>query len=126
MTCPYENLVRLNRFTNELLNTRQYSINKDTDYVGLQSLLHIMDLAIDSGATTGDVSENDREVDALVDIVKRMFSKIVDTNAQNLRRTEVKDILERMQFRLAFSVRSRQKMALDITQTTLNFARKES
>jgi len=61
-----------------------------------------------------------------VDVVKRMFSKIVDTNAQNLRRTEAKDILERIQFRLAFSVRSRQKMALDITQSTLNFSKRES
>jgi hypothetical protein len=126
MTCPFENLVKLSRFTNELRNARQYRINKDTDYVNLQSILHVMDLAIDSGATAGVASENDREVDALVDAVKRMFSKIVDTNAQNLRRTEAKDILERIQFRLAFSVRSRQKMALDITQSTLNFTKRES
>jgi len=126
MTCPFEDLVKLSRFTNELLNARQYRINRDTDYVNLQSALHVMDLAIDSGATAGVASENDREVDALVDVVKRMFSKIVDTNAQNLRRTEAKDILERIQFRLAFSVRSRQKMALDITQSTLNFSKRES
>jgi len=41
-----------------------------------------------------------------------MFSRIRDTNAQNLSRTESKDVIERLMFRLRFGVRKREKMNL--------------
>jgi gamma-glutamyl phosphate reductase len=78
----------------------------------------------------GTTAEKDTGIDQLINILRVMFSKIVDTNAQNLARTEAKDTIERLQFRLTFSVRSRQKMALDMdsggSQNVLNWNRQFS
>lgn len=71
-----------------------------------------MDIAIDDGPTTGDLWQNDAEVDVLVEDLRNMFSRIHDTNAQNLARTEAKDTLERLVFRLRFAVRVKDKMNL--------------
>lgn len=114
MTTAYDSLVHLRQF-GLLLGRSQFRIGPDTDYVSLQSLIGILDIAIDNGSTAASsISEKDREVDHLVDNLRLMFSKIIDTNAQNLAKTEAKDAIERLQFRLTFSVRSRQKMALDM------------
>ncbi|KAF8241511.1 hypothetical protein K440DRAFT_665290 [Wilcoxina mikolae CBS 423.85] len=122
-----ERLVHFDKLT-DLLRQHQYKIHKDTDYAALQSLISILDIAIDNGATTGTDIEKDKGVDQLIDALRVMFSRIVDTNAQNLARTEAKDTIERLQFRLTFSVRSRQKMALDLdsggSQNVLNWSRK--
>lgn len=71
-----------------------------------------MDIAIDDGPTTGSIGQNDAEVDVLVEELRNMFSGIYDTNAQNLARTEAKDTLERLVFRLRFAVRVKDKMNL--------------
>ncbi|KAF8537311.1 hypothetical protein BDD12DRAFT_931768 [Trichophaea hybrida] len=124
-----EQLVHFDKLT-DLLRQHQYKIHKDTDYAALQSLISILDIAIDNGATTGTSMEKDKGVDQLIDALRSMFSRIVDTNAQNLARTEAKDTIERLQFRLTFSVRSRQKMALDLdsagSQSVLNWNQKLS
>lgn len=111
LTHPYTNLVRISRFSDILLKP-QYEINKNTDYSDLQSLASIMDIAIDDGPTAGNVGQNDAEVDLLVEDLRNMFSGIHDTNAQNLARTEAKDTLERLVFRLRFAVRVKDKMNL--------------
>lgn len=111
LTHPYANLVRISRFS-DLLFKPQFKIDKNTDYSDLQSLISIMDIAIDDGPTTGNVRQNDAEVDVLVEDLRNMFSRIHDTNAQNLARTEAKDTLERLVFRLRFAVRVKDKMNL--------------
>jgi hypothetical protein len=125
----HQGLVHLSKFAN-LLREHQYRIHKGTNYATLQSLISILDIAIDNGATMGTTAEKDTGIDQLINILRVMFSKIVDTNAQNLARTEAKDTIERLQFRLTFSVRSRQKMALDMdsggSQNVLNWNRQFS
>lgn len=111
LTHSYANLVRISRFSDLLLKP-QFKIDKNTDYSDLQSLISIMDIAIDDGPTTGNVRQNDAEVDVLVEDLRNMFSRIHDTNAQNLARTEAKDTLERLVFRLRFAVRVKDKMNL--------------
>ena len=113
LTREYDGLVQLSRLS-ALLGETRYKIRPTTDYTELQSLVSILDVAVDDGATAGTAAEKDADVDRLVDALSATFSRIVDTNAQNLARTETKDTIERLQFRLIFSVRSKQRMALDI------------
>ncbi|RPB01795.1 hypothetical protein L873DRAFT_1675083 [Choiromyces venosus 120613-1] len=109
---PYPELARLQRITRLIKSTPAFEINTDTDYDELRAAICILDIAVDDGATAGDVKTNDLEVDALVENFRNMFSKIRDTNAQNLARTEAKDCIERLMFRLRFGVRKREKMNL--------------
>lgn len=90
----------------------KFKIDRNTDYSDLQSLVSIMDIAIDDGPTTGNAGKNDAEVDVLVEDLRNMFSRIHDTNAQNLARTEAKDTIERLVFRLRFAVRIKDKTNL--------------
>ncbi|KAL7267723.1 hypothetical protein RUND412_009676 [Rhizina undulata] len=102
----YPSLVRL-RSISRILRRPQFQINHNTDYSELQALICILDIAIDDGVTSGDDVENDKLVDVIVETLQAMFSSINDTNAQNLSRTEAKDTIERLQFRLRFAVRSK-------------------
>lgn len=111
LTNPYPALVQMSRFT-QVLTKPQFEINKNTDYADLQSHISIMDIAVDSGPTSGNVRENDAEVDVLVELLRNMFSGIYDTNAHNLARTEAKDTIERLAFRLRYSVRVKDKTNL--------------
>lgn len=117
LTHPYPNLVRISRFNNLLIKP-QFKIDRNTDYSNLQSLVSIMDIAIDDGATAGNIGQKDAEVDLLVEELRNIFSKINDTNAQNLARTEAKDTLERLVFRLRFAVRIKDKMNLVVETTS--------
>ena len=95
-----------------LKSSPTFEINNDTDYDELRATICILDIAIDDGPTSGEPNTNDLEVDALVENFRNMFSRIRDTNAQNLSRTESKDVIERLMFRLRFGVRKREKMNL--------------
>lgn len=112
MSREYDDLLSLDRIT-ALLGHPHWEINPDTNYESLKALVAILDIGLDSGATSGTRNLKDRHVDELTDTLRQIFSRIVDTNAQNIARTETKDGIERIQFRLTFSIRSRQKMALD-------------
>lgn len=108
----YPDLVRLQRFARLLKSSPTFEISSDTDYDELRATICILDIAIDDGPTSGEPNTNDLEVDALVETFRNMFSRIRDTNAQNLSRTESKDVIERLMFRLRFGVRKREKMNL--------------
>ncbi|CAZ86635.1 unnamed protein product [Tuber melanosporum] len=108
----YPDLVRLQRFARLLKTSPTFEVNNDTDYDELRATICILDIAIDDGPTSGEPNMNDLEVDVLVENFRNMFSKIRDTNAQNLSRTESKDVIERLMFRLRFGVRKREKMNL--------------
>ncbi|KAI5795508.1 hypothetical protein EDC01DRAFT_614812 [Geopyxis carbonaria] len=112
MSRDYGALLSLDRITS-LLRQPHWAINPNTNYETLKALVAILDIGLDTGATNGTQNLKDRHVDDLTDTLRQMFSRIVDTNAQNIARTETKDGIERIQFRLTFSIRSRQKMALD-------------
>lgn len=129
MTTPYENLLPLGKLATMVERQTPYKIQQSTNYTALRALISILDVAIDNGATAGTVKDKDADVDKITVILKNMFSKILDTNAQNIPRTETKDVIERLQFRLTFAVRSKQKMAMDILgnyeQTKLPFSKKK-
>lgn len=112
LTREYADLVHLHRFVKLLKQNPSFEITKESDYNELQALICIMDVAIDDGATSGNPNINDYEVDMLVEDLRTIFSTIQDTNAQNLARTEAKDTIERLLFRLRFGVRVKEKMNL--------------
>ena len=88
-------LVQLSRFS-ALQGEMRYKIRQTTDYSERQSLVSILDAANDDGSTAGTTAEKDADVDRLVDALSLTFSRIVDTNAQNLERIETKVMIERL------------------------------
>jgi len=50
-----------------------------------------------------------------VELLRVMFTRIVDTNARDLARTVTKDAIERLQFRLTFAVRKKRRQALGLS-----------
>jgi gamma-glutamyl phosphate reductase len=122
MTREYTDLVRLSRFSKLLMEDRFKIRRESTNYAELQTLISILDVAIDNGATTEQTqAEKDSEVDGLVEQLRAIFSRIIDTNARDLTRSEAKDMLDRLIMRLTFQVRSKQKMALDLRQSTISW-----
>lgn len=112
MTRAQEDLVELGRFTTLLENDDTYKITSKTDHLALRARMSILDVAVDAGATAEKYAK-DSEVDRLVDALRRVFASISDNNAQNIKRTEAKESIERLQFRLRFGVRKKPLQALD-------------
>ncbi|KAI5846214.1 hypothetical protein BZA05DRAFT_447630 [Tricharina praecox] len=110
----YLTLVDLDKMAT-LLGESQFKITRKTEYVELNSLIRILEIAVDSGATSGTPIEQDKGVDRLVELLRAMFTRIIDTNARDLARTVAKDAIERFQFRLNFAVRSKRRQALGLS-----------
>lgn len=124
MAKAFAELVQLGQLAQMLELQTPYQIRQTTDYDSLRALLATLDIVIDSGATSGSVNDRDNDVDRLIRILQAMSSKIIDTNAQNIARTETKDAIERLQFRLSYQVRSKIRIAIDgfWDQSKLGFA----
>ena len=98
----------------DLLGTRHFQLNNSTDYTLLTSTFQILDIAVDSAdrpspaAMTPDIERNfNADIDRLASKIKGMFMQIVDSGASDMRRTEAKEVLEGLQSRLLYSVRTR-------------------
>lgn len=118
LTKPYADLVRISDL-DKLLVRPQYEITKETDYHDLKAHASMLDIAIDDGPTAReDHEDNDGEIDILVERLRNLFGRINDTNAQNLTRTEAKDTIERLNFRLRFAVRTKVKTQLVVDTDT--------
>jgi hypothetical protein len=118
LTKPYADLVRISDL-DKLLVKPQYKITKETDYHDLKAHVSMLDIAIDDGPTAReDHGDSDAEIDILVERLRNLFGRINDTNAQNLTRTEAKDTIERLNFRLRFAVRTKVKTQLVVDTDT--------
>lgn len=118
LTKPYADLVRISDLE-KLLARPQYKITKETNYHDLKAHISMLDIAIDDGPTAReDHGDNDGEIDILVERLRNLFGRINDTNAQNLTRTEAKDTIERLNFRLRFAVRTKVKTQLVVDTDT--------
>jgi hypothetical protein len=109
---PYSDLVDLNRIA-ELLNEPLFSVSRDADFSVLQALFAMVDVAIGAGATDGDQAQKNMQADVVCDMLRNMFTRIIDTNARDLTKTETKDAIDRLRFRLSFAVRSKLKTMFD-------------
>jgi hypothetical protein len=83
------------------------------DYSGLGAITSLLNIAIDLGRLTPTFRDKEAEndfnahVDGLAERVKRIFSAIEDSGASHLKRTETKQSLEALHYRIVYSVRSK-------------------
>ncbi|GAD97864.1 hypothetical protein AOR_1_154094 [Paecilomyces variotii No. 5] len=115
---PPEDILNLKRITG-VLRQKRFDVklhkgkNQDYDYWELGAVTSLLNVAIDFGRSTPTFSDKEAEttfnadVDALADRVKKIFTSIEDSGASHLKRTETKERLEALHYRIVYSVRSR-------------------
>jgi hypothetical protein len=88
------------------------SPSRRPDYANMTAQTYILDIAIADGgrpalfaSRTHEVAFN-RKVDKLADRVKAIFASIADTGASHMRRTEAKEALQALHYRLLYAVRT--------------------
>ena len=83
------------------------------DYSVLKSRAEILDIAISDGGrpstfpSRADESTFNHQVDVLADRVKSILGSIADSGASHMRRTEAKEALQMLHFRLLYAVRTK-------------------
>lgn len=89
-----------------------------TDYDQLEAMLNIVDIALDSGPTSGSSVEKDRAADKFEHRITMIEGRISDATMGHSKRTSSKEGAERLKFRAAFTIRSKTKKGLE--QLTLD------
>ena len=111
---PSQDLVNLGSISCRLTAPR-FAINKDTKYTELTAAISILDVGLDCGdPPLAGIDKNaettfNKEVDELSCRVKSISTRIIDTGASQLKRTEAKEMLEGLYFRLTYAVRTEPK-----------------
>lgn len=116
---PADAVLDLKRITN-LLRDKRFDIKYykakgqgEYDYWELGALTSLLNIAIDAGRSTPTFADKEAEIkfnadaDALADQVKKIFTSIQDSGASYLKRTETKESLEALHYRIVYSVRSK-------------------
>ena len=120
-----QTLLNLDTIANYLLRPA-FDMKVDADYVQLAARISILDIALDHGISSVDECDVrseasfNREVDFLAKIIKAMFTGLVDSGASHMSRTEAKEVLQIVHYRLIYAVRTKQepKSSLFRTATT--------
>ena len=114
-------LNELSDFTLYLRQDPRFAIQPRTDYPWLTATIAILDIALASGHQPQNIAldrEVEREfnerVDELAKTVKDMFTKILDTGASHMTRTEAKEVLEALHARLEYAVRMRPRQKVSL------------
>lgn len=98
--------------TSPSFDTTRHKRSDPLDYASLRSISYILDVAIGDGGrppsfpSRSEENVFNRSVDRLADAVRATFIAIVDTGASHMSRTEAKDVLQALHFRLLYSVRT--------------------
>lgn len=132
---PVAEVLNLKRITQHLRSARfgsklhQAKSTNNYDYSELKATTSLLNIVIDIDRTSTEFPSKEAEsqfnadVDALADRVKRIFSAIEDSGASHLKRTEAKQSLEALHYRIVFSVRSKPRVrtifGIDDLQTTI-------
>jgi hypothetical protein len=93
-------------------DTTSRSPNRRPDYANMTAQTYILDIAIaDGGRPASFASRTDevvfnRKVDKLADRIKAIAASIADTGASHMRRTEAKEALQALHYRLLYAVRT--------------------
>ena len=93
-------------------NTSFRSPNKRPDYTNMTALTYLLDVAIADGCrpasfdSLADEAAFNRNIDNLADRIKAIFASIADTGASHMRRTEAKEALQALHYRLLYAVRT--------------------
>ena len=109
-------LTKISDFTQYLQSESRFAIQPRTDYSWLTAIISILDIALDDGRLPENITEDrevekefNKQVDELSSIVKSMFTKILDTGASHMTRTEAKEVLEALHARLEYAIRTKPK-----------------
>lgn len=117
-----EEILDLRRIINHLKEIRldtelhKARLAGDYDYTELKATTYLLNTVIDTGRTTLTFPDKETErrfnkdVDALAEQVKKIFSAIEDSGASHLKRTEAKQGLEALRYRIIYSIRSKQQV----------------
>ncbi|OAL35570.1 hypothetical protein AYO20_05189 [Fonsecaea nubica] len=93
-------------------DTRRRKGPSTIDYAALRARTHILDIAISDGgrpaefASRADEASFNKSVDHLANAVEATLVAIIDTGASHMTRTECKDVLHALYWRLLYSVRT--------------------
>ncbi|EFQ98330.1 hypothetical protein MGYG_01363 [Nannizzia gypsea CBS 118893] len=112
-------LINLRKISSQLKDER-FKVNElrpddkePFDFANLAALTTILDVAIDSGTLQSSFSgkedeiEFNKQVDKLADRVKAIFTSIQDSGASHMKRTEAKESLQALHYRLVYTVRTK-------------------
>jgi len=88
------------------------SPSKRPNYTNMAALTYILDVAIADGGPplsprlrTEEIAFN-RKIDKLADRIQAIFASIADTGASHLQRTEAKEALQALRYKLLYAVRT--------------------
>ncbi|EHY56778.1 hypothetical protein ABEF92_001596 [Exophiala dermatitidis] len=115
--------------TSPAFDTRRRTGPNALDYVALRALTYVLDVAISEGgrpATFASHAEEvsfNRSVDRLADSIRSIFVSIIDTGASHMTRTEAKDVLQALYWRLLYAVRTEVRPKKNIFDSTTGKAR---
>ncbi|EFE31150.1 uncharacterized protein ARB_02019 [Trichophyton benhamiae CBS 112371] len=112
-------LINLRKISSQLKGER-FRVNEHRpedkepfDFANLAALTTILDVAIDSGTLQRSFSDKEgeiefnKQVDKLADRVKAIFTAIQDSGASHMKRTEAKESLQALHYRLVYTVRTK-------------------
>ena len=123
MSRPQDTFLNISEVTGELRRRPEYKIDGGTDYSDLAALISMLDIAIGNGMTWSQSSPPtttqaerlfNQDIDTLAATIKLMFTQIIDTGASHMTRTEAKEVLNRVYYRMIYAVRTKQKPKQDI------------
>ncbi|KAL9086796.1 MAG: hypothetical protein Q9165_006943 [Trypethelium subeluteriae] len=115
LSCNLADSSLASRIVDHLRTSPLYDPNPQTDYTNLGALVSILDISIGFGFVSLPFSSKDaeadfnRSIDVLSQQVTALHNGIIDTGASHMKRTEAKNALERLKYRLEFSVRTKPK-----------------
>ena len=109
-----ETLLDMKTITHYLRQPR-FVVNSETNYPGLAAAMSILAIGLDNAdpppveASREVITAFNDDLDMLAQRIKGMFTRIVDTGASHMRRTEAKEVLESFHSCLVYAVRTKQK-----------------
>lgn len=107
------NYLRTARLDSQLHKAR---LDPDYDYMEIKAITSLLNIVIDTGRTKLVFPDKEAErefnadVDSLAEQVKRIFSAMEDSGASHLKRTEAKQSLEALQYRILYSIRTKRRV----------------
>ena len=105
--------LRTARLDSQLQKAR---LDSEYDYMEIKAITSLLNIVIDIGRSTlaFPTREAEREfnadVDRLAEHVKRIFSAMEDSGASHLKRTEAKQGLEALRYRIIYSIRTKRQV----------------
>ncbi|EED19375.1 hypothetical protein TSTA_026810 [Talaromyces stipitatus ATCC 10500] len=117
-----EQIIPLSRIIDHLRATRldaqlhKARLDSDYDYTEIKAITTLLNIVIDTGRTIQVFPDKEAErqfnadVDSLAEQVKRIFSAMEDSGASHLKRTEAKQSLEALQYRIIYSIRTKRRI----------------